>query len=295
MLRMASAFRPPLGIAFNIKNKLDRCLSRKTLYRRLPFLTWLRSYNTECLMGDMIAGFTVGLVMIPQALAYGLVAGLPPSYGLYSAFIPCFVYFLLGSTSELSIGPTAIMSLMTYQYTGQGGGDYAVLLTFMAGIIELVAGIVNLGFVINFISQPVISGFTSAAAIIIVSSQLKLMFGLRLQTKGLVNTWEKIFSNIQDIRWQDLTLGFICIVVLFLLKVRWQDLTLGFICIVVLFLLKVRWQDLTLGFICTVVLFLLKVRWQDLTLGFICTVVLFLLKDLQEVIMEFDHNTSKRW
>ncbi|XP_069957468.1 sodium-independent sulfate anion transporter [Cherax quadricarinatus] len=223
-----SAASGPPGVAFIIKNKLDRCLSRKTLHRRLPCLTWLRSYNTEYLLGDLIAGFTVGLMVIPQALAYGLVAGLTPSYGLYSAFIPCFVYFLLGSTSEVSIGPTAIMSLMTYQYTGQGGGDYAVLLAFMAGIIELVAGIVNLGFIINFISQPVISGFTSAAAIIIASSQLKLLFGLRLKTKGLIDTWVKVFSNIQDLRWQDLTLGLICIVVLFLLKevgsVRWSCL-----------------------------------------------------------------------
>nr|XP_053638568.1 sodium-independent sulfate anion transporter-like [Cherax quadricarinatus] len=214
----AAASRPTGGVAFIIKNKLDRCLSRKTLYRRLPCLSWLRSYNTECLLGDLIAGFTVGLMLIPQALAYGLVAGLTPSFGLYSAFIPCFVYFLLGSTNELSIGPTAIMSLMTYQYSGQGGADYAVLLTFMAGIIELVAGIINLGFVINFISVPVISGFTSAAAIIIASSQLKLLFGLRLKTKGLINTWIKVFSNIQDRRWQDLTLGLTCIVVLFLLK-----------------------------------------------------------------------------
>ncbi|XP_069957440.1 sodium-independent sulfate anion transporter [Cherax quadricarinatus] len=222
-----AASSPP-GVAFIIKNKLDRCLSRKTLYRRLPCLTWLRSYNIECLVGDLIAGFTVGLMLIPQALAYGLVAGLPPSYGLYSAFVPCFVYFLLGSRNELNIGPTAIMSLMTYQYSGQGGGDYAVLLAFMAGIIELVAGIVNLGFLINFISLPVISGFTSAAAIIIASSQLKLLFGLRLKTKGLINTWVKVFSNIQDLRWQDLTLGLICIVVLFLLKevrsVRWSCL-----------------------------------------------------------------------
>ncbi|XP_069943961.1 sodium-independent sulfate anion transporter [Cherax quadricarinatus] len=210
--------RPPGGVAFNIKNKVGRCMSRKTLHRRLPCLTWLRSYNTECLLGDLVAGFTVGLMIIPQALAYGLVAGLSPSYGLYSSFIPCFVYFLLGSTMELNIGPTAVMSLMTYQYTGEGGADYAVLLAFMSGAIELIAGIINLGFLINFISQPVISGFTSAAAVIIASSQLKQLFGLRLQTKGLINTWVKVFSNLHDFRWQDLTLGLVGIIVLFLLK-----------------------------------------------------------------------------
>ncbi|XP_071531190.1 sodium-independent sulfate anion transporter-like isoform X2 [Panulirus ornatus] len=216
---------PPGGVAFMIKNKMSRCLTRKTLHRRLPCLTWLRSYNTECLLGDLVAGFTVGLMIIPQALAYGIVAGLSPSYGLYSAFIGCFVYFVLGSTMEMNMGPTAIMALMTYQYSSHGGENYAILLSFTSGIIELMAGIVNLGFLINFISQPVISGFTSAAAITIASSQLKPLFGLSLKTEGLTDTWAKVFSNLQEFRWQDLTLGFVCIVALFLLKevrtVRW--------------------------------------------------------------------------
>ncbi|KAG7154032.1 Sodium-independent sulfate anion transporter-like 2 [Homarus americanus] len=217
--------RPPGGVAFILKNKVSRCLSRKTLHRRLPCLTWLRSYNSECFFGDLVAGFTVGLMIIPQSLAYGIIAGLSPNYGLYSAFIPCFVYFVLGSTMEMNMGPTAIMSLMTYQYSSQGGADYAVLLAFISGIIELLGGIVNLGFLINFISQPVISGFTSAAAITIASSQLKALLGLSLKSKGLINTWVKVFANIHDFRWQDLTLGLACIIALVLLKeirtVRW--------------------------------------------------------------------------
>lgn len=218
---------PPGGVFYFLRNKAGRCLSRKTLHRRLPCLTWLRSYNAECLMGDLVAGFTVGLMIIPQALAYGIVAGLSPSDGLYSAFMGCFVYFLLGSTMEMNIGPTAIMALMTYQYSS-GGSDYAVLLCFISGIIETLAGIINLGFLINFISQPVISGFTSAAAITIASSQLKPLFGLSLKTRGLVDTWVKVFSNIKDFRWQDLTLGLICIVLLLILKevrsIRWPCL-----------------------------------------------------------------------
>lgn len=219
---------PPGGVLYFLRNKAGRCLSRKTLHRRLPCLTWLRSYNAECLLGDLVAGFTVGLMIIPQALAYGIVAGLTPSDGLYSAFIPSFVYFLLGSTMEMNIGPTAIMALMTYQYTSSGGAPYAVLLCFTSGLIEFVSGVINLGFLINFISQPVISGFTSAAAITIASSQLKALFGLSLKTKGLVDTWVKVFSNIKDFRWQDLTLGLVCIVLLLLLKevrsIRWPCL-----------------------------------------------------------------------
>ncbi|KAK3867068.1 hypothetical protein Pcinc_027431 [Petrolisthes cinctipes] len=216
---------PPGGLFCVVKNKVSRCMNLKTLHRRLPCLTWVRSYNMECLLGDLVAGFTVGLMIIPQALAYGIVAGLTPSDGLYSAFIPSFVYFLLGSTMEMNIGPTAIMALMTYQYSSSGGADYAVLLCFMSGIIELVSGIINLGFLINFISQPVISGFTSAAAITIASSQLKSLFGQDIKTNGLVDTWIKVFSNLQEVRWQDLTLGLACIVVLLFLKevrsIRW--------------------------------------------------------------------------
>lgn len=216
--------RPPGGLAFMLKNKLGRCLTRKTLHRRLPCLTWMRSYSSDCIPGDLLAGFTVGLMIIPQALAYGIVAGLTPNYGLYSAFCGCLVYFLLGSTMELNLGPTAIMALMTMQYS-QGGPEYAVLLCFTSGVIELLAGIINLGFLINFISQPVISGFTSAAAITIASSQLKPLFGLKLETRGLIDTWVKVCSNLHELRWQDLTLGLACIVVLVCMKkvgaVRW--------------------------------------------------------------------------
>lgn len=216
--------RPPGGAAC-IKNKLSRCMSRKTLHRRLPCIGWMRSYTTACLAGDLVAGFTVGLMLIPQALAYGIVAGLPPNYGLYSAFAGCFVYVFFGSALELNTGPTAIMALMTLQYTSNGGPDYAVLLCLISGIIELVAGIVNLGFLINFISQPVISGFTSAAAITIASSQLKPLFGLNVKTKGLMDTWINVAKNLGDTRWQDATLGIVCIVILTFMKsarnIRW--------------------------------------------------------------------------
>ncbi|KAK7067954.1 hypothetical protein SK128_001813 [Halocaridina rubra] len=201
-----------------VKKKVRNCFTRKNLHRRLPFLTWIRSYSTSCFLGDLVSGFTVGLMIIPQGLAYGVVAGLTPDYGLYSAFCCSFLYVVFGSTTELNIGPTAIMALMTYQYTSNGGADYAVLLCFLTGLIEVIAGIINLGFLINFISQPVISGFTSAAAITIASSQLKPLFGLKLKTQGLIDTWVKVISNLGDFRWQDLTLGIACIIVLSVMK-----------------------------------------------------------------------------
>lgn len=219
-----------------IKKKARSCCTVKTLHRRLPFLTWIGSYDLSCFLGDLVAGFTVGLMIIPQGLAYGVVAGLTPNYGLYSAFCGSFFYIFLGSINELNLGPTAIMSLMTYQYTSSGGVVYAVLLCFLSGIIEITAGVINLGFLINFISHPVISGFTSAAAITIASSQLKPLFGLKLKTKGLVDTWVKVIQNLSDFRWQDLTLGIICIIVISAMKpirtVKWpcmdpQSNTLG--------------------------------------------------------------------
>ncbi|XP_066970053.1 sodium-independent sulfate anion transporter-like [Macrobrachium rosenbergii] len=186
--------------------------------RRLPILNWSREYSIEHLIGDLIAGLTVGLMIIPQALAYAAVAGLPANYGLNSAIFGSFFYVIFGSTTELNVGPTAVMSLMTFQYSSHGGPDYAVLLCFISGIIEIVASIVNLGFLINFISQPVISGFTSAAAITIGSSQLKALFGLKLKTRGLIDTWVKVIQNLSKMRWQDLVLGIVSIVVLSLMK-----------------------------------------------------------------------------
>ncbi|KAB7502692.1 Sodium-independent sulfate anion transporter, partial [Armadillidium nasatum] len=132
----------------------------KTLKKKLPCLNWIPEYDLSCLVGDSIAGLTVSLLIIPQALAYGLVAGLPPNYGLYSAFVGGIIYFFFGSTNELNIGPTAIMSLMTYQYTSHGGADYAVLLCFLTGVIELIAAIVNLGKVEAGIPSPELPPFS---------------------------------------------------------------------------------------------------------------------------------------
>ncbi|RXG72095.1 Sodium-independent sulfate anion transporter [Armadillidium vulgare] len=213
-----------------LKVKGKKCTSslcsKKTLKKRLPCLKWIPEYNLQCLAGDFIAGLTVSLLIIPQGLAYGLVAGLTPNYGLYSSFLGGIVYFFLGSTKDLSIGPTAIMSLMTYQYSNQGGADYAILLCFLAGVIEIFAGIVNLGFFINFISHPVISGFTSAAAITIASSQLKGLFGLKIKTGGVVDTWVKVCRHIQETIWQDAVLGLSCIIILSGIKEKVNGLKL---------------------------------------------------------------------
>ncbi|KAG7160297.1 Sodium-independent sulfate anion transporter-like 3 [Homarus americanus] len=130
----------------------------------------------------------------------------------------CFVYMIFGSCKDITIGPTAIMAIMTHEYSGSGGPENAVLLCFLSGLIIFASGLCNLGFLINFISKPVICGFTSAAAISIASSQIKGLFGLKYSSEGVLETWEKLFENIEDMRWQDLTLGLCCIVVLLLMR-----------------------------------------------------------------------------
>ncbi|KAB7494486.1 putative sulfate transporter 4.2 [Armadillidium nasatum] len=187
----------------------------ENLKKRLPCLNWIPEYNLSCLAGDFIAGLTVSLLIIPQGLAYGLVAGLPPNYGLYSSFMGGIVLLsFLDQRKIFPLDPQPLCPLMTYQYSNQGGANYAILLCFLAGAIEILAGVANLGFFVNFISDPVISGFTSAAAITIATGQLKGLFGLKLKTNGVVDTWVKVCLHIKETVWQDLVLGLICIIIL---------------------------------------------------------------------------------
>ncbi|XP_076038499.1 sodium-independent sulfate anion transporter-like [Oratosquilla oratoria] len=218
-LRSRSALREVENF---VRKKARRIWCRKNFERRLPPLAWLPKYSGLHIVGDIVAGFTVSLMIIPQGLAYGLVAGLPPIYGLYSSFVGCMVYALLGTVPELALGPTAVLAILTKPYSSRGGTDYAVLLCFLSGIVEVTAGVANLGFLTTFISRPVISGFTSAAAVTIWSMQLKGLLGLDLETKGVVDTWVQISQNLTSSRWEDLTLGLACVCVIMVLKVSFR-------------------------------------------------------------------------
>ncbi|KAK7065718.1 hypothetical protein SK128_028314, partial [Halocaridina rubra] len=205
-------------LTFVFQKQFHKTFSKRNLRRRIPYLEWLPNYNLECLEGDILAGFTVGLTVIPQGIAYANVAGLAPNYGLYSAFMGCFIYMFFGSCKDITIGPTAIMALMTHEYSGAGGPDFAILLCFLSGIIILASGICNLGFLITFISKPVITGFTSAAAITIACTQIKGIFGISISAEGVIETIKKLAENIDEFRWQDFTLGSACIVALLLMR-----------------------------------------------------------------------------
>ncbi|MBW1615967.1 MAG: SulP family inorganic anion transporter [Deltaproteobacteria bacterium] len=159
------------------------------LTRIFPFLLWFKNYNSESLRNDAISGLTVALVLIPQSMAYAQLAGLPPYYGLYASFLPPIVAALFGSSRQLATGPVAVVSLMTSaslaplatagtpEYIG-----YAIVLALTVGIFQFSLGLFRLGVVVNFLSHPVINGFTNAAAIIIASSQLSKMFGVHVDS-----------------------------------------------------------------------------------------------------------------
>jgi sulfate permease, SulP family len=155
------------------------------LTKFFPFLLWFKKYNKESFNIDVISGITVALVLIPQSMAYAQLAGLPPYYGLYAAFLPPMVAALFGSSRQLATGPVAVVSLMTaasLEPLATAGSPeyvaYAVVLALTVGIFQFLLGVLRLGLIVNFLSHPVVNGFTNAAAIIIASSQLSKLFGV---------------------------------------------------------------------------------------------------------------------
>ncbi|MEF2145997.1 MAG: SulP family inorganic anion transporter, partial [Desulfovibrionaceae bacterium] len=140
------------------------------LTRLFPFLGWFKGYDMAALRTDLVAGVTVALVLIPQSMAYAQLAGLPAYYGLYASFLPPLVAALFGSSRQLATGPVAVVSLMTAASLeplatagGEGYVAYAVLLAFMVGLFQFLLGVLRLGLVVNFLSHPVVNGFTNAA------------------------------------------------------------------------------------------------------------------------------------
>ena len=150
-----------------------------------PFIGWFKGYDLASFRADAIAGLTVALVLIPQSMAYAQLAGMPAYYGLYASFLPPLVAALFGSSRQLATGPVAVVSLMTaasLEPLATAGSEgyiaYAILLALMVGAFQFMLGVLRLGLVVNFLSHPVVNGFTNAAAIIIASSQFSKMFGV---------------------------------------------------------------------------------------------------------------------
>lgn len=170
--------------------------------RYFPILEWLPAYRRADLPGDVSAGLTVGIMLIPQGMAYAMIAGLPPVFGLYAALIPQIIYALTGTSRQLAVGPVAMDSLLVAAGLGalslSGIEEYIAMAIFLAlfmGGIQLAFGLLRMGFLVNFLSRPVISGFTSAAAIIIGLSQLKHLLGTDIEGSNQIHI---LLSNALD-------------------------------------------------------------------------------------------------
>ncbi|XP_018905688.2 sodium-independent sulfate anion transporter [Bemisia tabaci] len=199
---------------------------RDTLYKRLPFLVWLPKYTMADFVPDLIAGITVGLTIMPQAIAYASLAGIHPKYGLYSACFGGWVYIFFGTIKQITIGPTSIMSILTFTYTHDTNPEMVAFLSFMAGVVVLLLGVFRLGFLVEFVSVPVVSGFSSATAVFMTSSQVKTIFGISYKSGSFLETWRRFFKHLPEYRKWDLTLGISCIIVLlFLRKIGSLNLT----------------------------------------------------------------------
>lgn len=188
----------------------------------IPILEWLPNYKKEYLGGDLSAGLTVGIMLIPQGMAYAMIAGLPPVFGLYAALIPQVIYGILGTSRQLSVGPVAMDSLLVAAGLGalslSGMEEYigmAIFLALFMGLIQFLLGVVRMGFLVNFLSKPVISGFTSAAALIIGLSQLKHLLGTQIERSNQIHTLlYNAFKTIDQTQWIALVLGLAAIVII---------------------------------------------------------------------------------
>ncbi len=196
------------------------------LTRLLPILTWAPSYERTNLRSDLAAGVTVGAMLVPQAMAYALLAGLPPEVGLYAATIPVIIYALFGSSRQLAVGPVAIVSLLTASALSplveEGTAGYveaAALLALMVGVVHLVLAVGRLGFLVNFLSHSVLVGFTAAAAIIIGFSQVKHLLGISTERKDHFHeTVIEVLDNVADTNTATLVLGVAALTTLLVLK-----------------------------------------------------------------------------
>ena len=187
---------------------------------------WIRSYHRADLRPDLAAGLTIGAMLVPQGMAYALLAGLPPEIGLYASTLPLLAYALLGTSRQLAVGPVAIVSLLTasalaplYEQGTAGYISAAALLALLVGVVHLVLGFGRLGFIVNFLSHSVLVGFTAAAAIIIGFSQVKHLLGVSVpRTDHFHETVREVLSVIGDTDMTTLTIGFGSIALLLILK-----------------------------------------------------------------------------
>lgn len=190
--------------------------------RYFPILDWGRSYDRNAFSNDMIAAVIVTIMLIPQSLAYALLAGLPPEAGIYASIAPIILYAIFGTSRALAVGPVAVVSLLTASALGQvveqGTAGYAIAaltLAFLSGAFLVLMGVLRLGFLANFLSHPVIAGFITASGILIATSQLKHILGISAHGHTLPEMLTSILSHLDQVNWITVTLGVLATAFLF--------------------------------------------------------------------------------
>ncbi|XP_069822876.1 solute carrier family 26 member 6-like isoform X2 [Dendropsophus ebraccatus] len=241
-----SIVKPSICRRFKNRARCSRSTANSLLLKFIPVLRWLPRYPArEWILGDIISGISVGIIQLPQGLAYSLLAGLPPVFGLYTSFYPVFIYFLLGTSKHISVGTFAVVCVMIASVTESlapnenfmlGGNssfidtgardrmrvELSMALAFLVGIFQIALGLLQFGFVVNYLSDPLISGYTTASAVHVLTSQLKYLFGLKISQKtqplSLIYMIFKILSRITETNIGTLITSIIAIVVLVLMK-----------------------------------------------------------------------------
>ncbi|MBA4535957.1 solute carrier family 26 protein [Bacillus aquiflavi] len=191
----------------------------------IPAFDWIRNYNKTDLTGDLQAGLIVAIMLIPQGMAYAMLAGLPPVIGLYASTVPLIIYALFGTSRQLAVGPVAMVSLLVLAGVSTiaepGSKEYislVLLLALMIGVIQFLMGLFKLGFIVNFLSHGVISAFTSAAAIIIGLSQLKELLGIKIESSNVFGKLWEVINKFTEIHVTTFVVGIISILLLVGLK-----------------------------------------------------------------------------
>lgn len=193
-----------------------------SLAKYFPILEWGRAYGRSTLTSDLVAAVIVTIMLIPQSLAYALLAGLPPQVGLYASIAPLIAYAVFGTSRTLAVGPVAVVSLMTATAAGgvaaQGSPEYvaaALILAAMSGAILLAMGILRLGFLANLLSHPVVSGFITASGILIALSQVKHLLGIRASGETLPEMLETMATSLAEANWRTMAIGGLALLFLF--------------------------------------------------------------------------------
>lgn len=202
---------------------------KQRLRRFLPFLRWSGFVGWDTLKSDLLAGLTGAVIVLPQGVAFAMIAGLPPEYGLYTAIVPPVIAALFGSSLHLISGPTTAISIVVFSTLSPlaepGSAEFvrlALTLTFLAGLYQIALGLARMGTLVNFVSHSVVVGFTAGAAILIATSQFRHVFGLILpKGSSFVSTWRNILSEIHHINPYVLLVAVVTLVCAAVFKTLW--------------------------------------------------------------------------